>query len=165
MNFRIGHGFDMHALVAGRRLVLGGVEIPFARGLLGHSDADVLLHAICDACLGAAALGDVGRHFPDNDPRYAGVDSRELLREVRDRLAALGYFVSNIDATVVAQAPRLAPYVSQMTGNIANDLRIAPDRVNVKATTTEQLGSLGRSEGIAAHAVVILVSSDEAEAN
>lgn len=165
MNFRIGHGFDMHALVADRRLVLGGVEIPFARGLLGHSDADVLLHAICDACLGAAALGDVGRHFPDNDPRYAGVDSRELLREVRDRLAALGYFVSNIDATVVAQAPRLAPYVSQMTGNIANDLRIAPDRVNVKATTTEQLGSLGRSEGIAAHAVVILVSSDEAEAN
>jgi len=165
MNFRIGHGFDMHALVADRRLVLGGVVIPFARGLEGHSDADVLLHAICDACLGAAALGDLGRHFPDTDARYAGVDSRQLMREVRDRLAAVGHFVSNVDATVVAQAPRLAPYIGQMTENIANDLRIAPERVNVKATTTEQLGALGRSEGIAAHAVVMLVSSEEAGAN
>jgi len=159
MSMRIGHGYDVHALVKGRRLVLGGVEIPYARGLQGHSDADALLHAICDACLGAAALGDLGRHFPDTDARYAGVDSRLLLREVRDKLAARGWFVSNVDATVVAQAPRLAPHIERMTENVANDLRISPDRVNVKATTSEHLGALGRGEGIAAHAVVLLVTA------
>ncbi len=155
---RIGHGFDVHALVAGRRLVLGGVEIPHAKGLLGHSDADVLIHAICDACLGAAALGDIGRHFPDTDPRYRGIDSRKLLKAVRTLVEEQGWWVSNLDCTIVAQAPRLAPHIPDMVANIAADLEIAKSQVNVKATTTEKLGFAGREEGIAAHAVVLLTA-------
>jgi len=154
---RIGHGYDVHALVTGRRLVLGGVEIPHAKGLLGHSDADVLLHAICDACLGAAGLGDIGRHFPDSDARYRDIDSRKLLREVCARIEQAGWQVGNLDSTIVAQAPRLAPYLPAMIGNIAADLGIAVAQVNVKATTTEKLGFAGREEGMAAHAVVLLV--------
>jgi len=153
---RIGQGFDAHALVAGRRLVLGGVDIPFERGLDGHSDADVLLHAICDALLGAAALGDLGRHFPDSDAQYKDADSRALLRSVARKIAAEGLSVSNLDATVIAQAPRLAPYIAQMVANIASDLGIEPERVNVKATTTEHLGFTGRGEGIAAQAIALL---------
>jgi len=155
---RIGHGFDVHALVVGRKLILGGVEIPHAKGLLGHSDADVLIHAICDACLGAAALGDIGRHFPDTDPRYRGIDSRKLLQEVRTLVEEQGWWVSNLDCTIVAQAPRLAPYIPDMVANIAADLEIAKSQVNVKATTTEKLGFAGREEGIAAHAVVLLTA-------
>jgi 2-C-methyl-D-erythritol 2,4-cyclodiphosphate synthase len=154
---RVGHGFDVHALVAGRRLVMGGVAIPYEKGLEGHSDADVLLHAICDALLGAAALGDIGRHFPDTDARYAGADSRALLREVRKRIA--GYRIVNVDATIIAQAPRMAPHVPQMIRNIASDLGVAPEAVNVKATTTEGLGFAGRGEGIAAQAVVLIESN------
>ncbi|HXZ91329.1 MAG TPA: 2-C-methyl-D-erythritol 2,4-cyclodiphosphate synthase [Burkholderiales bacterium] len=153
---RIGQGFDAHAFAAGRRLVLGGVAIPHARGLAGHSDADVLLHAICDALLGAAALGDIGRHFPDSDPQYKDADSRMLLRAVAAKLAARGLRAANVDATVVAQAPRLAPHVPQMVANIAADLGLASDRVNVKATTTERLGFAGREEGIAAMAVALV---------
>lgn len=151
---RIGQGFDVHALVAGRRLVIGGVTIPYEKGLAGHSDADVLLHAICDALLGAAALGDIGRHFPDTDPAYAGADSRMLLREVRKKLDR--FKILNIDATILAQAPRMAPHVPQMIRNIASDLGIAPGAVNVKATTTEDLGFIGRGEGIAAQAIVLI---------
>jgi 2-C-methyl-D-erythritol 2,4-cyclodiphosphate synthase len=153
---RIGQGFDVHALVAGRRLVIGGVTIPCGRGLQGHSDADVLLHAICDALLGAAGLGDIGRHFPDTDPRYKGIDSRVLLKEVAARIAEDGHRVLNIDATLVAQAPRMAPYVPAMVANIAQDLGLNPGQVNVKATTTEQLGFAGRGEGIAALAIALL---------
>jgi 2-C-methyl-D-erythritol 2,4-cyclodiphosphate synthase len=153
---RIGQGFDAHAFAAGRRLVLGGVTIPHARGLAGHSDADVLLHAICDALLGAAALGDIGRHFPDSDAQYKDADSRTLLRAVAAKLAARGLRAANVDATVVAQAPRLAPHVAQMVANIAADLGLARDRVNVKATTTERLGFAGREEGIAALAVALV---------
>ena len=153
---RIGQGFDAHAFVEGRRLVLGGVTIPHARGLAGHSDADVLLHAICDALLGAAALGDIGRHFPDSDAQYKDADSRALLRAVAAKLAARGLRAANVDATVVAQAPRLAPHVPQMVANIAADLGLARDRVNVKATTTERLGFAGREEGIAALAVALV---------
>ncbi len=153
---RVGQGFDVHALVAGRKLVVGGVEIPFDKGLDGHSDADVLLHAICDALLGAAGLGDIGRHFPDSDPAYKGIDSRRLLREVGGKLQALGFKVANIDATIVAQAPRMAPHVPAMVGHIAADLGIAPGVVNVKATTTERLGFAGRGEGIAAQAIVLI---------
>jgi 2-C-methyl-D-erythritol 2,4-cyclodiphosphate synthase len=151
---RIGQGFDVHALVAGRRLVIGGVAIPYEKGLQGHSDADVLLHAICDALLGAAALGDIGRHFPDTDPAYAGADSRRLLREVRKKLA--GYRIVNLDATILAQAPRMAPHVPQMIANIASDLGIEPGAVSIKATTTEHLGFIGRAEGIAAQAVALI---------
>ena len=151
---RIGQGFDVHALAAGRRLVIGGVAIPYEKGLQGHSDADVLLHAICDALLGAAALGDIGRHFPDTDPAYAGADSRRLLREVRKKLA--GYRIVNVDATILAQAPRMAPHVPQMIANIASDLGIAPGAVSIKATTTEHLGFIGRAEGIAAQAVALI---------
>ncbi len=151
---RVGQGFDVHALAEGRRLVIGGVTIAHARGLAGHSDADVLLHAICDALLGAAALGDIGRHFPDSDPQYAGADSRALLRAVRAKLGA--YRVVNVDATIIAQAPRMAPHVAAMIANIAADLAIDPRAVNVKATTTEGLGCTGRGEGIAAQAVVLL---------
>jgi 2-C-methyl-D-erythritol 2,4-cyclodiphosphate synthase len=151
---RIGQGFDVHALVAGRRLVIGGVAIPYEKGLQGHSDADVLLHAICDALLGAAALGDIGRHFPDTDPAYAGADSRRLLREVRQKLA--GYRIVNLDATILAQAPRMAPHVPQMIANIASDLGIEPGAVSIKATTTEHLGFIGRIEGIAAQAVALI---------
>ena len=151
---RIGQGFDVHALVPGRKLVIGGVTIPYAKGLAGHSDADVLLHAICDALLGAAALGDIGQHFPDSDAQYAGADSRTLLRAVRARVAR--YRIVNVDATIVAQAPRMAPHLAAMIGNIAADLEIDAAAVNVKATTTEGLGFSGRGEGIAAQAIVLL---------
>ncbi len=153
---RIGQGFDVHALVAGRKLILGGVTIPHDKGLAGHSDADVLLHAIADALLGAAALGDIGRHFPDTDARYRGADSRALLREVLQKVRTAGCRVVNVDATIIAQAPRMAPHVAKMTANIAEDLGIAPGAVNVKATTTERLGLTGRGEGIAAMAVALL---------
>jgi 2-C-methyl-D-erythritol 2,4-cyclodiphosphate synthase len=153
---RIGQGLDVHALVEGRKLVIGGVEIPHHKGLLGHSDADVLLHAICDALLGAAGLGDIGRHFPDTDPQYAEIDSRMLLRDVAKKLAALKLKVVNIDATIVAEAPRMAPHMARMTGNIAADLGIAPGAINIKATTTERLGFIGRGEGIAAQAIALV---------
>lgn len=153
---RIGQGFDVHQLVPGRKLVIGGVEIEHDKGLLGHSDADVLLHAICDALLGAAALGDIGRHFPDSDPRYKGIDSRELLRHVAKLLSDRGRRVVNVDATIVAQAPRMAPHIARMVANIAADLGVEPHYVNVKATTTEQLGFTGRGEGIAAQAVCLV---------
>ena len=153
---RIGQGFDVHPLVRGRRLVIGGVEIPYERGLDGHSDADVLLHAICDALLGAAGLGDIGQHYPDTSAEFRGVDSRKLLREVARKLAVLSLRVVNIDATIIAQEPRMAPHVARMIGNIAADLGVAPAMVNIKATTTEHLGFLGRVEGIAAQAVALL---------
>ena len=156
MTLRIGQGFDVHQLVAGRRLVIGGVEIAHDKGLLGHSDADVLLHAICDALLGAAALGDIGRHFPDSDERYRGIDSRELLRQVARLLAGRGHRVVNLDATIIAQAPRMAPHIPGMVANIAADLGIEPQQVNVKATTTEELGFAGRGEGVAAQAVCLI---------
>jgi 2-C-methyl-D-erythritol 2,4-cyclodiphosphate synthase len=157
---RIGQGFDVHALVAGRKLVIGGVEIAHDKGLLGHSDADVLLHAICDALLGAAALGDIGRHFPDSDARYKGIDSRELLRHVANLLVERRYRVVNVDATIVAQAPRMAPHIPRMAANIAADLGLNVDQVNVKATTTEALGFTGRGEGIAAQAVCLIETVD-----
>jgi len=157
MNIRVGNGIDVHALVAGRPLVLGGVTIPFERGLDGHSDADALLHAICDAVLGALGEGDIGAHFPDSDPRYKDADSRELLRAVWRHAIAAGYSLGNVDATVVAQAPKLAPFIREMCANIAADLGAAVDQVNVKATTTETLGFAGRGEGIAAMATVLLV--------
>lgn len=153
---RIGQGFDVHQLVPGRKLVVGGVEIAHDKGLLGHSDADVLLHAVCDALLGAAALGDIGRHFPDSDPRYKGIDSRELLRHVAALLKERKLSVSNVDATIIAQAPRMAPHIPKMVANIAADLGIEAGRVNVKATTTEELGFAGRGEGIAAQAVCLV---------
>ena len=153
---RIGQGFDVHRLVAGRKLVIGGVEIPHDKGLLGHSDADVLLHAVCDALLGAAALGDIGKHFPDTDARYKGIDSRELLRHVGELIRSRGYEVANVDATIVAQAPRMAPHIPRMVANIAQDLQIGDAEVNVKATTTEELGFTGRGEGIAAQAVCLI---------
>jgi len=153
---RIGHGYDVHTLVRGRRLILGGVEVPHTHGLLGHSDADVLIHAICDACLGAAALGDIGRYFPDSDPQFRDIDSRHLLRRVRDLLESESWEVGNVDATIVAQAPRLSPHIAAMVANIASDLGVSDSQVNVKATTTEKLGFAGREEGISAHAVVLL---------
>lgn len=153
---RVGQGFDVHRLVGGRKLIIGGVEIPHAKGLLGHSDADVLLHAICDALLGAAALGDIGRHYPDTDPGLSGVDSRELLRQTAAKLYAANYRVVNVDATIIAQAPRMAPHIPRMVGNIAADLGLLPAAVNVKATTTEELGSIGRGEGIAAQAIALI---------
>ena len=153
---RIGQGFDVHPLVPGRKLVIGGVEIPHARGLQGHSDADVLLHAVCDALLGAAALGDIGRHFPDTDERYRGADSRGLLRAVAAEVKKAGFRILNVDATILAQAPRMAPHMPMMAANIAADLGLAEGAVNVKATTTEQLGFLGRGEGIAAQAIALL---------
>ena len=153
---RIGQGFDVHPLVAGRRLVIGGVDIPHDKGLDGHSDADVLLHAICDALLGAAGLGDIGQHYPDSSAEFRGVDSRKLLRDVAKKLAARNLRVVNLDATIIAQAPRLAPHMARMSGNIAADLGIAPAQVNIKATTTEHLGFLGRMEGIAAQAVALI---------
>jgi len=157
MDIRIGQGYDVHALVPGRKLILGGVEIPHPAGLLGHSDADALLHAITDAILGAAALGDIGRLFPDTDERWRGADSRALLRGAMDAVRQAGWRVGNVDATVVAQAPRIAPHVAAMVANIAADLGIAPDRVNVKGKTHERLGFEGRQEGIAAQAVVLLM--------
>jgi len=153
---RIGQGFDVHAFAPGRRLVIGGVEIAHERGLLGHSDADVLLHAICDALLGAAALGDIGKHFPDSDERYRGIDSRELLRQVAQLLRDRARRIVNVDATIIAQAPRMAPHIPRMVANIASDLGIEPHYVNVKATTTEGLGFTGRGEGIAAQAVCLI---------
>jgi 2-C-methyl-D-erythritol 2,4-cyclodiphosphate synthase len=153
---RIGQGFDVHPLVAGRKLVLGGVEIAYHKGLEGHSDADVLLHAICDALLGGAGLGDIGRHYPDTDASYAGADSRALLRDVAQKLRDRRLKVVNIDATILAQAPRMAPHMPRMIANIAADLGIEPAAVNIKATTTEGLGFVGRLEGIAAQAVALL---------
>lgn len=154
---RVGQGYDVHPFKSGRDLMLGGVKIPHALGLDGHSDADVLIHAVCDACLGAAGLGDIGRHFPDTDQQYKNIDSRLLLRAVRATLKQHRWRVQNVDSTIVAQAPRLAPYVGQMSSNIAADLEIDATQVNVKATTTERLGFAGREEGIAAYAVVLLV--------
>lgn len=155
---RIGQGFDVHQLVTGRKLIMGGVDIPYEKGLLGHSDADVLLHAICDAILGAAALGDIGKHFSDADPKYKDIDSRVLLRVVAEKIKEAGYRVGNVDATIIAQAPKMAPHIPQMIANIATDLGIAANAVNVKATTTEQLGYTGRGEGIAAQAVALLLA-------
>ncbi len=153
---RIGQGFDVHALVPGRRLIIGGVHIPNAKGLDGHSDADVLLHALCDALLGAAAMGDIGGHFPDTDARYKNADSRVLLREVSALVQEAGYRVFNIDATIIAQAPKMAPHIPAMVNNIAADLGLSRGQINIKATTTEGLGFTGRGEGIAAQAVVLL---------
>jgi 2-C-methyl-D-erythritol 2,4-cyclodiphosphate synthase len=153
---RIGHGYDVHRLVAGRALILGGVNIPFELGLDGHSDADVLLHAVMDALLGAAGLRDIGYHFPDTDMRYKGADSLELLRCVAGKLQAAGYRVSNVDVTMIAQQPKLKPHIPQMMENIANALKIGVDRVNIKATTEEHLGFTGTMEGMACHAVCLL---------
>ncbi|CAG0954372.1 MAG: 2-C-methyl-D-erythritol 2,4-cyclodiphosphate synthase [Rhodocyclales bacterium] len=153
---RIGQGFDVHALVPGRKLIIGGVDIPFARGLLGHSDADVLLHAVTDALLGAAGLGDIGRHFPDSDPRFKDADSRQLLREADRLIREAGYHTVNIDATVIARAPRMAPHVAAMAANIAADIGIEAGCVNIKAKTTESLGFTGRGEGIAAQAIALI---------
>ena len=154
---RIGHGYDVHRFCEGRPLFLGGVEIPYEKGLLGHSDADVLLHAVCDALLGAAALGDIGRHFPDNDEAYRGIDSKRLLEKTAALLKGKGYAVGNIDVTVLAQAPRLAPYIERMRETIAAVLETEVQNVNVKATTEEGLGFTGRQEGIAVHAVAIII--------
>lgn len=159
--FRIGHGFDVHALVSGRKCIIGGVDIPHPLGLDGHSDADVLLHAICDALLGAAALGDIGQHFPPSDMQYKGIDSRELLRHVVNLLQSKGFHVGNIDATVICEAPRLGSHTQQMRENIASDCRVSVDHINVKATTTEKLGFTGRGEGIAAEAVVLIYTPIE----
>ena len=156
---RVGQGFDVHQLVEGRKLIIGGVDIFYEKGLLGHSDADVLLHAICDALLGAAALGDIGRHFSDSDAKYQNIDSRVLLREVARMVGNEGFHIGNIDATIIAQAPKMAPHIPQMVQNIASDLNIAMNAINVKATTTENLGYTGRSEGIAAQAVALLLVS------
>jgi 2-C-methyl-D-erythritol 2,4-cyclodiphosphate synthase len=155
---RIGQGFDVHALVKGRRLILGGVTIPFEKGLAGHSDADVLIHAVCDALLGAAALGDIGRHFPDTDPKYKDADSRAFLREVGRKIRDAGFSIANVDATVIAEAPKMALHIGAMVANLAADLEIHPDQVNVKAKTAERLGAIGRGEGIAAEAIALLDS-------
>lgn len=160
-DIRVGHGYDVHRLVPGRKLVLGGVTIPWELGLLGHSDADVLLHAAMDALLGAAGLGDIGRHFPDTDPAYAGADSMALLAQVREKLDQAGYAVSNLDCTIVAQRPKLLPYLAQMRARLAEGCGLAPERVNVKATTEEGLGFTGRGEGIAAHAVALIVRRED----
>jgi 2-C-methyl-D-erythritol 2,4-cyclodiphosphate synthase len=154
--FRIGQGYDCHVLVQGRPLILGGVTIPHKTGLLGHSDADALLHAITDALFGAAGLGDIGRHFPDTDPQFAGADSRVLLREAARRVRETGYAIGNVDATIIAQQPKMAPHIAHMVANIASDLDIAPQCVNVKAKTNEKLGFLGREEGIATEAVALI---------
>lgn len=154
--FRIGQGYDCHALVMGRKLIIGGVTIPHSTGLLGHSDADVLLHAITDALFGAAALGDIGRHFPDTAVEFAGADSRVLLREAVKRVAAAGYSIGNVDATIIAQKPKMAPHIPAMVAHIAADLGVAIDQVNIKAKTNEKLGYLGREEGIAAEAVALI---------
>lgn len=156
---RIGQGFDVHQLVTGRKLIIGGVDIPYEKGLLGHSDADVLLHAICDALLGAAALGDIGKHFADTDAKYKDIDSRILLRDVASKITAAGYRVGNLDATIIAQAPKMAPHIPQMIANITADLGIAQNAVNVKATTTEKLGYAGRGEGIGAQAIALLLKA------
>ncbi len=157
---RIGHGFDVHRLVVGRPLVLGGVEIPYEYGLMGHSDADVLLHAVADAILGALALGDIGRHFPDSDPAYKGISSLLLLKNVVGLAEARGYRIGNLDTTIVAQQPKLAPYIAQMVSNLAATCKVSSERINVKATTTEELGYAGRGEGISAYAVVLVTAAD-----
>ena len=153
---RVGQGYDVHALVKGRKLVVGGVAIPFDKGLEGHSDADVLIHAVCDALLGAAALGDIGRHFPDTDPKYKDADSRTLLRNVAKRVRESGFSIANVDATVIAEAPKMGPHIAAMVANLAADLGISPGQVNVKAKTAERLGAIGRGEGIAAEAIALL---------
>lgn len=153
---RIGHGYDVHAFTDNRKCIIGGVDIPYDRGLMGHSDADVLLHAISDSLLGAAAMGDIGKHFPDNDPQYEGADSLVLLKYVVSLISEKGYAVNNIDATIIAQAPKMAPYIEAMRYNIAEALRVDVDCVNVKATTEEKLGFTGRKEGISAHCVCLL---------
>ncbi len=158
MKIRVGHGYDVHKLVENRKLILGGVEIPYQKGLLGHSDADVLVHAIMDSLLGAAALGDIGTHFPDNDPAYSGADSVMLLVRVCALLREKGYSISNIDATVIAQQPKLKPYIPQMRQHIAEAMDIDPDCVSIKATTEEKLGFTGRMEGISAHCVALICS-------
>jgi len=155
---RIGHGFDAHRFGEGSLVTIGGVQIAYERGLEAHSDGDVLIHAVCDALLGAAGLGDIGRHFPDTDAQYRGIDSRILLRRVRDALAGRGLRVSNLDCTIIAQAPRMSPHIGAMAANMAQDMGVAVEHVNVKATTTERMGAIGRGEGIAAHAVVLLVT-------
>ncbi len=159
--FRIGHGYDLHRLTGGRALILGGVAVPYEKGLLGHSDADVLTHAVMDAVLGAAGLGDLGKHFPDTDPAYKDADSIGLARAVREKISLLGYTVGNIDSTVIAQAPRLAPYTDDMRRRIAGAFGILPDAVSVKATTEEGLGVTGSGEAIAAHAAVLLIKSPD----
>lgn len=158
---RIGHGYDVHRFEAGDGLVLGGVHIPYHRGLAAHSDGDVLIHAVCDALLGAIGAGDIGRHFPDDDVANENIDSRILLRRVVAMLAQAGYVLANLDATLIAQAPRMAPHIDSMRARLAADLAVSVDRVNVKATTTEKLGFTGREEGIAAHAVVLLEQAGE----
>ncbi|MCI5704636.1 MAG: 2-C-methyl-D-erythritol 2,4-cyclodiphosphate synthase [Oscillospiraceae bacterium] len=158
---RIGHGYDVHRLTEGRKLLLGGVEIPFEKGLLGHSDADVLTHAVMDALLGACALGDIGHFFPDSDPAFAGADSLKLLEEVMRQLRARGFRVGNVDATVLAQRPKLAPYLDRMRENLAVRLGVAPDRISVKATTEEKLGFTGSGEGMAAHAMALILEADD----
>lgn len=158
---RIGHGYDVHKLTEGRKLILGGVEIPYEKGLLGHSDADVLVHAVMDALLGSCAMGDIGRLFPDSDPAYSGADSMKLLDTVMARLKEKNFRVGNVDVTVIAQAPKLAPFVPQMKENLARRLNVAPDRVNVKATTEERLGFTGRGEGIACHAVALVLENGD----
>ena len=155
--FRVGQGYDLHALVPDRDLILGGVNIPHTHGLLGHSDADALLHAITDALLGAAALGDIGRHFPDTDERFKGADSRVLLRATMSLIQAAGYQVGNVDATIICQAPKMAPHIPEMVKNIASDLGVSASHVNVKAKTNEGLGHLGRQEGVAVHAIAMLM--------
>lgn len=155
---RIGHGYDVHRFTEGTFITLGGVQIPHTLGLLAHSDGDVLLHALSDALLGAAALGDIGKHFPDSDPTFKGADSRVLLRHVVGLIHAKGWQVNNVDATIIAQAPKMAPHIDSMRGRIAEDLQVSLDQVNVKATTTEKLGFTGREEGIAVHAVALLVA-------
>ncbi len=154
---RIGHGYDVHRLVNGRKLILGGVEIPYEKGLDGHSDADVLLHAICDAIIGALSLGDIGKLYPDNDDKFLNIDSRILLKDTANRMAEAGYIIGNVDTTVIAQSPKLSPYIDRMRKNIAEDLSTDEHNVNVKATTEEHLGFTGRGEGISAHAVCVIV--------
>ncbi|MBC7500276.1 MAG: 2-C-methyl-D-erythritol 2,4-cyclodiphosphate synthase [Herminiimonas sp.] len=154
--FRIGQGYDCHALVIGRKLIIGGVTIAHPTGLLGHSDADVLLHAITDALIGAAGLGDIGRHFPDTDTRFAGADSLALLREITSRVSAAGYAIGNVDATIIAQAPKMSPHIAQMVSHVAQALNVTTAQVNIKAKTNEKLGYLGREEGIAAEAVALI---------
>jgi 2-C-methyl-D-erythritol 2,4-cyclodiphosphate synthase len=160
---RIGHGFDVHAFGEGSEVILGGQRIPHGQGLIAHSDGDVVLHALCDALLGAAGLGDIGHHFPDTDPQFAGADSRQLLREASNKIKKHGWVVANADITVVAQAPRLASHIDAMRAHIANDLDVDYRAINVKATTTERLGYIGREEGIASHAVVLLSAVSAAE--
>ena len=157
---RVGHGYDVHALVEGRDLILGGVKIPHHKGLEGHSDADALIHAICDALLGAAGLGDIGRHFPDADVKFKNIDSRILLRQVREMLETNGWKVGNVDATIIAQAPKLAPHVPKMIETLADDLGVEQNQINVKATTTEKLGFIGQEEGIAVESVALIQKTD-----